>query len=314
MSSPFHPELRRRARLVPRHIIGPRSLRPLRFVQSLADRRRPPSGVELERWGPVEVRVHRPPRVPGPTRPGVLWIHGGGHVIGSPSQDDRWCREMSERLGAVVAAVRYRLAPEHPHPAALLDCHQALVELAGQPDVDGNLIAIAGASAGGGLAAGLAILAAERGEVTPVLQVLGYPMLDDRTVLRRSPDPRQLRLWGERSNEFGWRSHLGRAPGSADVASTAAPARHHDLSGLAPAWIGVGTVDLFYDEDLAYADRLRAAGVACDVFVVEGAFHGFDAVAPRARVTRSFRDAQIDVLADAFGSESGAPAVAAGRP
>ncbi len=237
----------------------------------------------------------------------MLWIHGGGHVIGSPSQDDRWCAEMSERLGAVVAAVRYRLAPEHPHPAALLDCHSALVELAGRPEVDRGRVAIAGASAGGGLAAGLAILAGERGEVAPVLQVLVYPMLDDRTVLRRAPDPRRLRLWDERSNEFGWRSYLGRAPGSADVASTAAPARHHDLSGLPSAWIGVGAADLFYDEDVAYADRLRAAGVTCDVMVVDGAFHGFDAVAPSTRVTRSFRDAQIDALAEAFGVAAGAP-------
>ena len=125
-------------------------------------------------------------------------------------------------------------------------------------------------------------------EVRPAFQGLVYPMLDDRTTLRTNVDPRALRLWGPASNRYGWASYLGRDPGGDDVPAGAAPARHPDLAGLPPTWMGVGTRDLFHDEDLAYAGRLREAGVACDLEVVQGAFHGFYAVARTAAVTRAF--------------------------
>ena len=118
-------------------------------------------------------------------------------------------------------------------------------------------------------------------------------MLDDRTALRRDIDQRSFRLWNNRANAFGWLSYTGRRPGDDSVEMYAAPARCDDLSGLAPAWIGVGTQDLFHDEDIAYADRLRAAGVPCELEVVPGAFHGFDAVAPKAPVATEFRESVL---------------------
>jgi acetyl esterase/lipase len=167
-------------------------------------------------------------------------------------------------------------------------------------DVNSNRIAIGGASAGGGLAAALALLARERGMVHPVFQLLSYPMLDDRTVLRTDIDERYFRLWNSRANAFGWRSYLNCEPGSPEVTALAAPARNDDSSRLPPAWIGVGTCDLFYDEDLTYAQQLKAAGIPCETHIVDGAFHGFDSVRPRAAITSRYRDAQIRTLAAAL--------------
>ena len=169
-----------------------------------------------------------------------------------------------------------------------------LTWLAGLPGVDADRIAIGGASAGGGLTAALSFLARDRGEVSPALQVLSYPMLDDRTV---GPDLEKpgFRLWNARSNRFGWTSYLG----GADPA-VAVPARRTDLVGLAPAWLGVGTLDLFCAEDLAYAARLNAAGVECEVHEVPGAFHGFDGLAPKAAVSQAYFDSQCASLSRAL--------------
>jgi acetyl esterase/lipase len=234
------------------------------------------------------VRLFRPAGVTEPT-PALLWIHGGGYVMGTAQSDDRLCRGFSSKLGITVASVEYRLAPEHPYPAPVEDCYSALAWLAGLPAVDRNRVAIGGASAGGGLAAALAFLARDRGEVDPTLQLLVYPMLDDRS--SHTPESPNYRLWDTRSNKFGWTAYLG----DADPA-VAVPARRDDLAGLAPAWITVGTHDLFHDEDLAYAERLRAAGVPCEVEVIPGVFHGFDIVAAKAAVSQSFYDSQHDAL------------------
>lgn len=263
--------------------------------------RRRPDGVEVVEVGEVAVRVHRPSSGAGP-HPGLVWIHGGGMVIGTAAQDDRLCRAFVEATGCVVAAVNYRLAPEHPFPTPLEDCYAALAWLAADPGVDPDRIAIGGASAGGGLAAGLALLARERGEVQPAFQLLVYPMLDDRTALRTDIDEKHLRLWNNRSNAFGWTAYTGLPVGAPEVSPLAAPAREEDLAGLPPAWVGVGTLDLFHDEDVAFAERLRAAGVECKLDVVEGAFHGFDGMAPKAEVVRAFHTAQVEALRGAFAS------------
>jgi len=294
--SPFHRDLRRIAPFLPRGAFGPRTYRVVRRFEQLAPRRSS-SNVEIASVGSVSVRLHHPPPSAAARTPGLLWIHGGGYVIGRAAQDDALCRVVAVRLGILVAAVDYRKAPEHPFPAPLDDCYDALTWLAARPDVDEHRIAIGGASAGGGLAAALALLARDRNAVQPALQLLSYPMLDDRTVLRRDLDERYVRLWNNKANRFGWESYLGGRPGSTNVPALAAAAREENLAGLPPAWIGVGTLDLFYDEDLAYAARLRAAGADCDVEVVNGAFHGFDSVTPRAAVTRQYRAAQLDALA-----------------
>ena len=278
----IHPDLRRVARFAPRQIVYPWSLPLLRRLPM--GNRSSNDGVDVvDLPSGAGARLYRPTAAAAPTA-ALLWIHGGGYLLGSPEQDDALCRRYVQRLGIVVAAARYRLAPEHPYPIPLEDCYTVLTWLAGLPGVDADRIAIGGASAGGGLTAALSFLARDRGEVSPVLQVLSYPMLDDRTV---GPDLDKpgFRLWNTRSNRFGWTSYLG----GADPA-VAVPARRTDLAGLAPAWLGVGSLDLFCAEDLAYAARLNAAGVECEVHEVPGAFHGFDGLAPKAAVSQAYFD------------------------
>jgi acetyl esterase/lipase len=291
-STDFHPDLRRAARLAPRSFIGPRSLRLIRTLSDLV-RAKTPDGVEVLTLGSgVGVRLHRPVGVDQPG-PALLWIHGGGYVMGTAKQDDALCHRFVRELGITVAAVDYRVAPEHPYPTPLEDCYSALTWLAALPAIDPARVAIGGASAGGGLAAALALLARDRGELTPTLQLLAYPMLDDRS--STAPKNLNYRLWSPKSNQFGWAAYLGNAD-----PQTAVPARRDDLSGLPPAWIGVGTQDLFHDEDLAYAERLTAAGVPCQVEVVPGAFHGFDQVVPKAAVSQSFFASQCASLRTAL--------------
>jgi acetyl esterase/lipase len=291
-STDFHPDLRRFARIAPRAMIGPRSLRLIRALSGLQPSRSH-DGIEVLTLGSgVGVRLHRPIGVSQPA-PALLWIHGGGYVMGNAQQDDRVCHRFSRELGITVAAVDHRLAPEHPYPAPVEDCYSALTWLAALPAVDPARVAIGGVSAGGGLAAALALLARDRGKVTPALQLLAYPMLDDRS--GTGPDNPNHRMWSRKSNRFGWKAYLGDAD-----PQVAVPARRDDLSGLPPAWIGVGTNDLFHDEDLAYAERLTAAGVPCDVEVVQGAFHGFDQVMPKAAVSQSFFASQCASLRTAL--------------
>ncbi|MGE2692051.1 alpha/beta hydrolase [Mycolicibacterium pulveris] len=294
----FHPDLRRTARFIPKQVITPVTL-PIVRMATRAMWRRVPRDVEaLTLPSGVGVRLFRPGDG-GPAGPALLWIHGGGYVIGHPAQDDVLCRRFARELGVTVASVDYRLAPEHPYPAALEDCYSALTWLAGLPSVDPARVAIGGASAGGGLAAALALWARDRGEVPVAAQLLVYPMLDDRTADRRDLDNPGHRLWNQSSNKFGWAAYLGNA--DPDVA---VPARREDLSGLPPAWIGVGSLDLFHDEDLAYAERLKAAGVPCEVEVVDGAFHGFDGIAPKAAVSQGFFNSQCAMLRQALAPRS----------
>ena len=289
----YHPELRTAARLLPRRATGPVIEPVRRRLESLVSRGGDERTVEVS--STATVRLHRPAALETPA-PGFLWIHGGGFVMGSAKQDDRICAAFAEEVGVIVAAVDYRLASQQVFPAALDDCYDALAWFCGHSDVDPERLAIGGGSAGAGLAAALALLARDRGEICPRLQLLVYPMLDDRTAARPDPDRGKRRLWDNTANRVGWSAYLGQPAGSADVAAFASPARAADLGGLPPAWIGVGSLDLFHDECVDYAQRLRAAGVDCTLEVVEGAFHGFDYVAPRAKVTRDFHASQVDAL------------------
>lgn len=283
-----HPDLKRIARLVPRRLVSPRSLPLIRVATGLASRGKPDDVESITLDSGIGVRLFRPVGVSEPG-PALLWIHGGGYVLGTAQIDDGLCRRFSKRLGITVASVDYRLAPEYPYPTPLQDCYAALTWLAALPSVQEHRVAIAGASAGGGLAAALALLARDRGEISPAFQVLAYPMLDDRSSV--AAENANYRLWNSRSNHFGWEAYLGGAD-----RQVAVPARRDDLSGLPPAWIGVGTHDLFHDEDLVYAERLRAAGVPCHVEIVPGAFHGFDMVASKVAVSQRFFDSQCDSL------------------
>jgi acetyl esterase/lipase len=373
-------------------------------------------GVVIEQAipGAPGVRVHRPEQVR--SRAALLWIHGGGLVMGAAKQDDRICGGTAAELGIVVVAADYRLAPRFPFPTPLDDCRTVwtwLLRNAARLGVDPGRVIVGGQSAGGGLAAALAQRLYDEGGVQPVAQWLFCPMLDDRTAARHELDEIGHRVWNNRHNRYGWAAYLrsepgqrdpdgtdpgrtdpggmepgrtnrdrtdlgaedpsrtepdrtnrgaedpdrtdpgrsnrgaenpdrtdqGRinlgaedpnrtepdrtAPGTKDSSRTepgrekangtkgggtkavgektrgekaglkeppiyAVPARREDLTGLPPAWIGVGDVDLFHDEDLAYAERLRAAGVPATFHAVPGAPHGFEAWAPNTMISRDF--------------------------
>lgn len=239
------------------------------------------------------VRVLRPEGV-GDKPPAVLWIHGGGYVWGSAAVNDRAVRRMAQRLGIVAVSVDYRLAPEHPYPAALDDCYAALQWLLARDDIDHRRIVLAGKSAGAGLVAALALRCTDEGLVDLAGQLLIYPMLDDRTVHRTNAVA--ARGWTPEDNAFGWRSYLGCDPGADGVTDYAAAARRADLTGLPPAWIGVGAADLFYEESVDYAHRLRAAGVRTQLVIVPGGFHGFDVVGAPSRAVRQFTECQLAAM------------------
>jgi acetyl esterase/lipase len=241
----------------------------------------------------------------GVPRPAILHVHGGGFVAGAANFDVRNQQDIAAALDCVVVTVDYRLAPEAGWQKSLGDNYAALKWLhtnAAKIGVDPERIAVMGESAGGGHAALLAIEARNREEVPLVLQLLIYPMLDDRTgSTRRVPAHVGTMVWTGEANRFGWGALLGTKPGGRDVPSNAVPARIADLTGVAPAFIGVGALDLFVDENIAYARRLSAAGVSTELHVVPGAVHGFDEFAPESSVVRQFVALKLDALRRAFG-------------
>lgn len=246
----------------------------------------------------VFVRMYQPTDRP-PSLPALVWIHGGGYVLGRVEQDDPLAKHLSKVAACVVASVEYRLAPEHPHPAPVEDCYAALkwfAAHAGEFGVDRSRIAIGGASAGGGLAAGLALLARDRAEVELAYQLLIYPMIDDRNVALASETTPDTFVWSRENNLMGWRAYLGHEPGGADVSPYAAAARATDLSGLPPAYIPVGDLDLFLDENIDYARRLLAAGVPTELHVYPGGYHGFNGFAPGADIVQRFNTERDQAL------------------
>ena len=250
----------------------------------------------------VRVLLYVPKNVSTPA-PALVWIHGGGYVIGSADQVDPQVKMMVSKLGCVAVSVDYRLAPETPHPGPVEDCYAALRWLylnAKELGVDTNRIAIGGESAGGGLAAGLALLTRDRGEVPLVFQLLIYPMLDDRTVTMKDPHPYTGEyIWTSEANRFGWSALLGKEPGGPDVSPYAAAARAQQLEGLAPAYIVVGSLDLFLEEDMEYARRLMRAGIPTELHVYPGAFHGFP-MAADARVSQAHTRDYLNALSRAL--------------
>jgi acetyl esterase/lipase len=235
--------------------------------------------------------------------PVVLQIHGGGFLFGTAELGDPRNRAMARAVGCAVASVEYRLAPETVFPAGLDDCYAALLWLHGhaaQLGLDPARIAIRGESAGGGLAAGLAIMARNLGGPAICLQLLVYPMLDDRTVNADESRFTGQYIWDRASNRYAWDSWLGMPAGSDHVSPIAAPARTEDLAGLPPTCITTAALDLFVEEDLEYARRLVRAGVATEVYLAAGAFHGFDAMVPEAAVTKRFIACGEDALRRAF--------------
>jgi acetyl esterase/lipase len=223
----------------------------------------------------VVVRVHRPKGI-SETLPCIYSIHGGGYILGSYAMDDARFDRYCTLFPCVGVSVEYRLAPETPYPGPLEDCYAGLqwtYEHSHELGVDADRIGIAGISAGGGLAAALALLARDRGEVPLSFQLLECPMIDDRQVTSSSQLD-GLPIWSRDSNEFGWRSYLGDLYGTGDIPIYAAPTRAADLSGLPPALVIVGGADGFRDEDIDYALRLNQSSVPTELHVLPGAPHG----------------------------------------
>ena len=245
-------------------------------------------------------RVDRVDRADPSRRSGaLLWIHGGGLVMGTPAAGDALCARFADELGIVVVSVDYRLAPEHPFPAGLDDCVAALSWMHAQADplgIDPTRIAVGGDSAGGGLAACVAQVAHDRGGPAICLQLLQYPMLDDRTALRSDIDGLG---WSNASNHYAWSAYLGHPVTSEEPRPYASAARRADLGGLPPVWIGIGSIDLFHDECIEYATSLEAAGVRCDLHVVPGMYHAAERMVPKAPSMVALLDSMTAALSAA---------------
>lgn len=308
--SNIHPDLQPLAQRTPTLRLNRPILWLIRAIMSVSRAPKAPPDILVENrtitgedGRKIRVRLYQP-RTSHASTPALLWLHGGGYVMGTPEMEDGRCLAYVQELGLTVVSVAYRCAPQHPFPAALDDSYAALKWVqnhTAELNIDPARIAIGGTSAGGGLAAALAQLVHDRQEMPLVGQLLIYPMLDDRTVIRTDRAENDYVVWNQKSNRFGWEAYLAQPCGAEDVPAYAVPARREVLAGLPPAWIGVGTADLFYDEDMAYAERLQVAGVACTTTVVAGAFHGFDAMAPQLPLIQTFQQAQVAALREWFG-------------
>lgn len=222
------------------------------------------------------VRVHTKKGSVNMNRPCVYSIHGGGYVAGSVDFDDALFDTLCQKVDCVGISVDYRLAPEAPYPLPVEDCYEGLAWVFANAEaygIDTKRIGVHGVSAGGGLAAALALMVRDRGEYRLAYQLLDCPMLDDRQITVSS-QAEGLLGWSRESNTFGWQSYLGELYGSKDVPYLAAPARAQDLSGLPPTYICVGGADGFRDECITYALRLGECGTPCELHVYPGVPHG----------------------------------------
>lgn len=244
----------------------------------------------------ILVRTYRPGT---PNGAALYWIHGGGLVLGDVAMDDGHCAAIADELNIVVASVDYRLAPEFPYPTPLDDCSRGFEWFVGHSDkfgVDSSRVALGGGSAGAGIAAGLALRARDQATAQPCFQLLRYPMIDDRNTTPSSHEITDTRVWNRPANLIGWAAYLAGQNGTADVDAYAAPARATDLTGLPPAIVTVGALDMFLDEDISYAQAMLRAGVPVELHVYPGAFHGSDTMVPHADASQRWRRDEMAAL------------------
>ena len=237
--------------------------------------------------GEAKVRIYEPEK---PSKGALVWIHGGGLILGKPEQDDLMVSELARDLKVRVFSLGYRVAPKHPFPTPLNDCvtgYQWLLENSKDFGVDDSNIVLVGASAGGGLAAALSMTLRDSG-LLPKATALLYPMLDDRTAAKTELDGTSL-IWTNKSNRWAWTQYLGYAAGSKEPVRYSVPGRAEDLTGLAPTWIGVGDVDLFYQENVVFANRLLLAGVETQLKVFKGYPHATESMVPNAEISKQFK-------------------------
>ena len=258
------------------------------------DRKIPVGNMQEE----VRVRIYSPFISQAPL-PVFLWMHGGGMLGGTPEQDDGQMKQIVAEGGMIVVSVDYRVAPEYPFPIPLQDCYDALIWVANHPtelNADVHRIAIGGASGGGGLAAALALKVKKEGGPRLLHQSLTYPMLDDRNQTASSHEIIALGLWDRAYNLYAWEAYLGTPQQRKKVPVPASPARVRDLTGLPPAFIAVGALDLFRDEDIIYAKRLMEAGISVELHFYAGAVHGFDWYAAGENMARTFLQKRLLAL------------------
>ena len=244
----------------------------------------------------VKVRLYEPKKK-DKLLPGVLYLHGGGYIMGSSEIYDNQCQGIISEIECVIISVDFRLAPEHPFPAPLEDCYAALkwfAENSEELSVDSSRIAVVGGSSGGGLTAALSLLARDRKGPSIVFQMPLYPMIDDRIMTPSSNEIIDGRVWNKKSCQKAWKMYLGSNKG--EVSPYAAPARATDLSGLPPTYTCVGDLDPFRDETMDYAARLRQAGVPTEFHLYPGCFHGFDGIVPTADISQRARKEYITAL------------------
>ncbi len=267
----------------------------------------PPTDVTIEETvipgpdGDIPIVIYQPPG-PGP-RGGLLWMHGGGYIVGE-ARDDARCIEFAEYVGCAVVSVDYRLAPESTYKGSIADCFAALEWMVGKSDdlaIDAGRIAIGGGSAGGGLTAGLALYNRDNKGPDVVFQLLIYPMIDDRHDTPSGHEDTCPTIWNRAVSMKAWRMYLGDEYGSDKVSPYAAAARATDLTGLPPALMTVGAQDLFRDENIDYAQRLMAAGVPTDLLVYAGMFHGVELSMPDAAPSKRMRMGYLSGLKRAIG-------------
>lgn len=248
--------------------------------------------------GDLALRIYRPAN-PAASRPGILFIHGGGMVLGNLDTDHLTAVMLCETIGAVMVSVDYRLAPENPYPAGADDCFAALEWMASHADelgFDPSLLALYGGSAGGGLAIATALRARDAGGPAISFVMAPYPMIDDRNETASSLEIVDIGIWDRAGNVEAWAWYLGGQPADA----YAAPARAEILAGLPPHFIDVGDRDLFHDEDVAFAERLTSAGVPTELHVYPGAYHASEVFAPTAALSQRIWAARLSALRSAL--------------
>jgi acetyl esterase/lipase len=247
----------------------------------------------------IYVKIYGPVSTCNDRLPALLWMHGGGYVLGSPDGEDAMCELFAEKADCIVVSADYRLAPEHPYPAAIEDCYAALRWIAASADslhINPSRIGIGGPSAGGGLTAALALAARDRNGPAVKFQLPLYPMLDSRCgTLSANEFTMQTmpHAWNRENNRTAWDMYLGAENVKKNPPAYAVPALAEDLSGLPAAYICVGQLDPFRDEVMEYASRLAGAGVPVEFHLYPGCYHGFDAIANETPVCRRTRDEYI---------------------
>jgi acetyl esterase len=236
---------------------------------------------------PLPLRIYRP-KSTTEALPVLLWIHGGGYILGSIDDNDDLCMRFVKDANCVVVSVDYRLAPEHPYPAPIEDCYSALKWIADNAEainIDSHRIGVAGASAGGGLTAALTLLARDRQYPSICFQMPLYPMIDDQNHTPSTNEIKEGFVWNQKTNEAGWKMYLGEIYGTEIIPAYAAPSRAEDYRNLPYTYTCVGQLDPFRDETLTYVTKLAQAGVDVEFHLYPGAYHGFEAINPNADVS-----------------------------